>query len=252
MNKDTTEIKEKSNTTNVEMVDTLVSSEQMFSSEKSLLLILKQSKKCCRFTPIEGCKHKYELEFFDEPLDKNVKRELTELKENTILAAKMRLSQQLIEIQIKGLEYPITIKFKKRLGGYNMSVCELYRALRLRKDTKKGIEESVIKENIEDKLKSKLAKALKNENKLKNIKDSLQKLFGSTELRDLLFEYRPTDKYFPLKYRKYIHIKTLEKLGINSFSIKDSIRHKLRYFSFDSDKNVWVEGEPKKKTKKKR
>lgn len=116
MNKDTAEIKVKSNTTNVETVDTLVSSEQMFAFEKSLLLILKKAKKSCRFTPIEGCKHKYELEFFDKPLDKNVKGELTELKENTILAAKMRLSQQLIEIQIKGLEYPITIKFKKRSG----------------------------------------------------------------------------------------------------------------------------------------
>ena len=274
MDNNTTDTAEPSNTTNIEIVDTTVSSEQigntteiamtgskdgqpnsnepMFPFEKIIFSALKGAKKCCRITSVTDYKHKYEVEFFDVPLDKNEKKQFKELKENTVLATQMKLSQQLIEVQIKGLEYPITIKFKMRNGGYSRSVCELYRALHLRKGLKKGIDESSINKNVEQKLRDKLANSLNNENKLTNIKDSMQKLLGSANLRDLLFECIPTDKNFPLKYRKFIHISTLKKLNIDNFAIKDSFQHKLRYFYFDFDKKVWIEGKAKKVIKKKK
>lgn len=252
MDNDTADIVKASNTDNVEVVDTTVSSEQMFPFEKFIFSIFKGTKKHCKVTPVGDSKHKYELEFFDVPLDKNEKKQLKELKENTTLAAHMKLSQQLIEVQIRGLEYPITIKFKMRKGGYNQSVCELYRALHLRKGLKKGMDESSISENVENKLRNELANSLNNKNQLSNVKDSMQKLLGSANLRDLLFECRPTDKKFPLIYRKFIHISTLKKLNIDNFAIKDSFQHKLRYFYFDFDKKVWIEGKAKKEIKKKK
>lgn len=225
-----------------------------YKTEKTVLAILKQISKECKITPYKSQNHKYTLEFFetslDDTLEKTLKKEFKNLKPQTVIAVKMKLSKQCIEIQLKGVEYPIIIKCKRRSGEYNQSVCELYRALRLRKDQKKGIDADVISENVEQKLKNELAKSIGKENKLKNIKDSMQKFFGSANLRDLLFEYQPNNKKFPLKYRKFVHIKTLKKLNIHDFAIKDSLQKCLRYFKFDFKKELWVEQE--KPTKKKK
>ena len=52
-------------------------------------------------------------------------------------------------MRLKGIENPIDIKFKKRKNGYSAIVCELYRALKQRKNK--------YTEEIERQLKEELA-----------------------------------------------------------------------------------------------
>ena len=107
--------------------------------------------------------------------------------------AQIIFKSQIFRLRLKGIENPIDIKFKKRKNGYSAIVCELYRALKQRKNK--------YTEEIERQLKEELAVGLEKENKAKNIGDQLSKFLkqvGGKTMRDLLFDATSSS----LKYKK--------------------------------------------------
>ncbi len=208
-----------------------MSDEQLTVTEKTLedyliyLLNRLQENGKIKITPIENTSLKYELEILDNSLEKKLEPRKP-LKPKTVIFAQIIFKSQIFRLRLKGIENPIDIKFKKRKNGYSAIVCELYRALKQRKNK--------YTEEIERQLKEELAVGLEKENKAKNIGDQLSKFLkqvGGKTMRDLLFDATSSS----LKYKKIVKIKDLKKAKVKSLTLKG-----IRY-DFDFEQNIWVE-----------
>ena len=208
-----------------------MSDEQLTVTEKTLedsliyLLNRLQENGKIKITPIENTSLKYELEILDNSLEKKLEPRKP-LKPETVIFAQIIFKSLIFRLRVKGIENPIDINFKKRKGGYSAIVCELYRALKQRKNK--------YTEEIERQLKEKLAVGLEKENKAKNIGDQLSKFLkqvGGKTMRDLLFDATSSS----LKYKKIVKIKDLKKAKVKSLILKG-----IRY-DFDFKQNIWVE-----------
>lgn len=191
----------------------------------TFLLIRLQKQGVIKFTPIENTPNKYEIEILDNSLEKKLELSKT-LKPKTVIFAQIIFKSNTFRLRLKGIDKPIDVKFKKRKGGYSAIVCELYRALKQRKN-----EDT---EEIERQLKEERAVGLKKENRAKNIGDQLSKFLkplGGKTMRDLLFDATSSS----LKYKKIVKIKDLKKAKVKSLTLKG-----IRY-DFDFEQNIWVE-----------
>lgn len=180
-----------------------------------------------KLIPIKYCDNKFKVELIDKDVPIKFRKKRSE---NFVLASHFKFSQYKLVIELKGIDYPIEMKFRKVKKGYSKIACDIYRASGYRK----GKDDDAIKKLIEKRSK------LTNETMSKNIGDSLGKFLmpvGGNVLRDLLFDYSGKK----LKYKRFVYVKDLKQKDIGTLKMKN------KNFIFDFEDKVWVE-ESKNKT----